>query len=281
MQPTAKWKQHQIHETVNVSLRPLISGKATSQCCKERRGARAASPRQRSRALHCHGVRSWALCRLQTLGCQSSSREAGSPDARSATLGGPPLWCLCGLPCLWALQRHISWKNCTWVVTLTWQVPFQALYKGVCASTRHSSAEVGCHGGKWGWSPAMAWAARLMLAEHFPGGPEMPPPGRFTQSWEITLPKGQVTYMTWSFLGPQSWMISPCQLHPWRLKHQLSHLERLIVPHSSMSSGNPRLLWGHTALKQHGLSLQQNPDPLEYPPPTALSYPMAEKLPTV
>lgn len=54
-----------------------------------------------------------------------------------------------------------------------------------------------------------------------------------------------------------------------------------IVPHSSMSGGNPRLLWGHTALNQHGLSLQQSPDSPEYPPPTALHYPMAENLPTV
>lgn len=31
-------------------------------------------------------------------------------------------------------------------------------------------------------------------------------------------------------------------------------------------------------MKQHGLSLQQSPDPLEYPLLTALHYPMAEKL---
>lgn len=104
MQPTAKLKQHQT--IVNISLWPLTSGKATSRSCRERRGVRAAPPRQSSRVLCCHGVRSWALCGLQTRGCQSSSSGAGSPDASSATLSGPPWRCLCGLWCLWALQRH-------------------------------------------------------------------------------------------------------------------------------------------------------------------------------
>lgn len=123
--------------------------------------------------LRCHRVRSWALCRLQTHGCQSCSRRAGSPDAGSAALGGPPLPCLCGLRCLRALQRNIAWKNGTRVVTLTWQAPFQALHKDLCAGMRHSSAEAGCHDGKGGWGRVMAWAARPVLAEHIPGGPEM------------------------------------------------------------------------------------------------------------
>lgn len=89
--------------------------------------------------------------------------------------------------------RDISWKNCSQVVTLTWQAPSQALHKAPCASMRHSSAEAGCLDGKWGWSPEMAWAARPMLAEHIPSVPEMPPPGHFSQCWEVTLPKGQVT----------------------------------------------------------------------------------------
>lgn len=69
MQPTAKWKQHQT--IVNVSLWPLISGKAKSWYCRERRGVRAASPRQRSRVLRCYGMRSWALA-----GCRHMAAKA-------------------------------------------------------------------------------------------------------------------------------------------------------------------------------------------------------------
>lgn len=98
-----------------------------------------------------------------------------------------------GCGALRALQRNIAWKNGTRVVTLTWQAPFQASHKDLCAGMRHSSAEAGCHDGKGGWGRVMAWAARPVLAEHIPGGPEMPAPGRFTQCWGATLPKGQVT----------------------------------------------------------------------------------------
>lgn len=103
-------------------------------------------------------------------GCRCMAAKAVR-GGQACLMPGLPPWvghhdgvCVSCGACEQPTERHFL-EELSRVVTLTWQAPFQALHQGLCASMRHSSAEAGCLDGKWGWSPAIAWAARPVLAE--------------------------------------------------------------------------------------------------------------------